>query len=42
MIEIVRCFSRLPVKNTENLIAQLKKQGIDGAAEMIAFGIEQR
>lgn len=42
MTEIARCFSRLENKNTESFIAALKKQGFDGAAEMIASGIGAR
>ncbi|MCM1335563.1 MAG: hypothetical protein NC084_04505 [Bacteroides sp.] len=40
MAEIVRCFSRLNEKNTNSLLAELKKLGLADAAAMIAVGIE--
>lgn len=35
MVEIVRCFSRLEQKKTQNFLDGLRKLGLDGAAEII-------
>lgn len=39
MAEIVRCFSRLQRKDTQNFLDALRKNGLQGAADMIENGI---
>ncbi len=39
MAEIVRCFSRLECKNTQNFLDELRKIGLQGAADIIENGI---